>query len=86
MCYNIVGDNMRLGIIGGVGSMASAYFYEMIIENTKVNCDQEHIDMVILNHATIPDRTAYILGKSNKSPLPELLKDIKFFLENKGYL
>lgn len=57
--------------------MASAYFYEMIIENTKVNCDQEHIDMVILNHATIPDRTAYILGKSNESPLPELLKDIK---------
>lgn len=57
--------------------MASAYFYEMIIENTKVNYDQEHIDMVILNHATIPDRTAYILDNSKESPLPSLLKDIK---------
>ena len=68
---------MKLGIIGGVGSMASAYFYEMIIEHTKVNCDQEHIDMVILNHATIPDRTAYIVGKSKESPLPDLVKDVK---------
>ena len=57
--------------------MASAYFYEMIIEHTKVNCDQEHIDMVILNHATIPDRTAYIVGKSKESPLPALVKDVK---------
>lgn len=67
---------MKLGIIGGVGSMASSYFYQMIIEHTKVNCDQEHINMVILNHATIPDRTDYILGKSEKSPLPDLKEDI----------
>ena len=68
---------MKLGIIGGVGSMASAYFYEMIIDRTKVTCDQEHIEMVILNHSTIPDRTAYIVGKSKQSPLPEFIKDIK---------
>lgn len=68
---------MKLGIIGGVGSLASSYFYQMIIENTNVTCDQDHIDMIILNHATIPDRTAYILGKSKKSPLKDLIKDVK---------
>jgi len=72
-----------LGVIGGLGPLASSYFYELVINRTKVVKDQEHIDMVILNHATIPDRTSYILGKSNESPLEYLKKDIKT-LENMG--
>jgi len=65
-----------LGVIGGVGPLASSYFYELVINKTKVKSDQEHIDMVILNHATIPDRTAYILGKSDESPYDYLKRDI----------
>jgi len=72
-----------LGVIGGLGPLASSYFYELVINKTKVTKDQEHIDMVILSHATIPDRTSYILGKSNESPLEYLKKDIKT-LENMG--
>ena len=75
--------NNFLGIIGGLGPLASSYFYELVINKTKVSKDQDHIDMVILNHATIPDRTSYILGKSNDSPLEYLKKDIKT-LENMG--
>lgn len=75
--------NNFLGVIGGLGPLASSYFYELVINRTKVSKDQEHIDMVILNHATIPDRTSYILGKSNESPLDYLKKDIKT-LENMG--
>lgn len=75
-------DNF-LGVIGGLGPLASSYFYELVINKTKVSKDQDHIDMVILNHATIPDRTSYILGKSNDSPLEYLKKDIKT-LENMG--
>lgn len=33
--------------------------------------------MMILNHATIPDRTAYILDKSNENPFKFLKNDIK---------
>lgn len=66
-----------LGIIGGLGPLASAYFYEMITNMTAAEKDQEHIDMIILSHASIPDRTAYILGESSESPLPYLLEDVK---------
>lgn len=64
-----------LGILGGLGPMATVYFYEMITEHTKANCDQEHINMVISSHATTPDRTAFILGKSKENPLPAMIEE-----------
>ncbi|MGD9560004.1 MAG: aspartate/glutamate racemase family protein [Oscillospiraceae bacterium] len=57
-----------LGILGGLGPMATAYFYEMVTAHTKAARDQEHIDMVISSKATTPDRTAYILGQSDEDP------------------
>ena len=59
-----------LGIIGGLGPMSSAYFYELITEHTLASRDQDHIDIILSSHATTPDRTDYILGRSNESPLP----------------
>jgi aspartate racemase len=69
--------NNKLGIIGGVGPESTAFFLNMIISRTKVEKDQDHIDMVILNHASIPDRTKYLLDNDNESPLPYILEDIK---------
>ena len=69
----------QLGILGGVGSDASAYLYEKILKHTAVDKDQDHLDMVILNHASIPDRTSYILDHSNPSPLPHIISDIEIF-------
>ncbi len=66
-----------LGIIGGVGPLASSYLYEMITKKTKANKDQEHLDIILLSHASIPDRTAYILNHSNENPFPYLLEDCK---------
>ena len=36
-----------LGILGGLGPMASAYFYEMITEHTAAARDQDHIDIIL---------------------------------------
>lgn len=69
--------NNILGMIGGLGPLASAYFYELLVEMTDVEKDQDHINMVILNHVTIPDRTAYILDHSKENPYPYLLEDVK---------
>ena len=44
---------------------------------TDAEKDQEHISTVVLNHATIPDRTAYILDKSQPNPLPVMINDAK---------
>ena len=66
-----------LGIIGGVGPLASSYFYELLTKKTKALKDQEHLNIILFSHASIPDRTTYILNNENESPLPYLLNDIK---------
>lgn len=53
-------NRKMLGIIGGMGPEASCYFYENVIAHTKAEKDQEHIDMVLLSHASMPDRTEAI--------------------------
>ncbi len=54
--------------------MATVYFYELLTEHTKAECDQEHIDTVISSRATTPDRTAFVLGVSRENPL-DVMKD-----------
>lgn len=65
---------MKLGVIGGLGPMATAYFMELVIKMTKADCDQDHLDMIVYNCPGIPDRTQYILGQSKKNPLPRMLE------------
>ena len=66
----------KLGILGGMGPLATYTLYKDIIFNTPAAVDQDHIDMVILNASYIPDRTAGILH-NGKSPLPYLLEAVK---------
>ncbi|MBR3719192.1 MAG: aspartate/glutamate racemase family protein, partial [Firmicutes bacterium] len=51
-----------LGILGGMGPMASALFYKMITEKTAAEKDQDHINILLLSDAETPDRTAAILS------------------------
>lgn len=70
----------KLGILGGMGPLATANFYEEIIQSTKVEKDQDHIDLIISSHATIPDRTSVILqGKSRDDVLTKVQEDIRLF-------
>lgn len=64
-------------ILGGMGTMATESFIHLLNDRTIAHCDQEYLNYLVLNHATVPDRTAYILGKSEQSPLPSLLEDIQ---------
>jgi aspartate racemase len=64
---------LSLGIIGGLGPMATAYFMELLVKMTKAERDQDHLEMIIYNSPGIPDRTAYILGKSEENPLPQMI-------------
>ena len=65
---------MRLGVIGGLGPMATAYYLELMIRMTDAGRDQEHPEIIVLNIPTIPDRTAYILGRSDESPLEPMVE------------
>lgn len=71
----------RLGIIGGLGPMATAYFLQLIIEMTDADTDQEHIEVLLHSKPQIPDRTGYILGKSTDNPMPQLLEIGKSLVE-----
>ena len=64
-----------LGILGGLGPMATVYFYEMLTEHTMASCDQDHINMIISSRATTPDRTSFILGESTNNPLPTMIQE-----------
>ena len=71
-----------IGIIGGMGPLATADLYRKIVINTDASCDQEHIHTVIDSNTDIPDRTAALLYGAD-SPLPEMVKSAKL-LENAG--
>lgn len=64
---------MRLGVIGGLGPMATAYYLELVIRMTEASRDQDHPEIIVMNIPSIPDRTAYILGKSKENPLPHMI-------------
>ena len=50
-----------LGIIGGMGPLATADLFKKIVEHTEASCDQEHIHILIDNNTNIPDRTKALL-------------------------
>ena len=62
-----------LGIIGGLGPIATAYFMELIIRMTDAKCDQDHLDVLVYNRPKTPDRTKYILGLSDEDPTPVMI-------------
>ena len=66
-----------LGILGGLGPLATVYFMDMIVKMTDAKTDQDHISMIVLNHAAIPDRTDFILDASKPNPLPMMVEDAK---------
>ena len=63
-----------LGVIGGLGPIATAHFMELVINMTDVQTDQEHLPMIVYNMPFVPDRTAYILDNTKENPLPKMLE------------
>ena len=71
-----------LGVAGGMGPLATQLFYRRIIEKTDADMDQDHVDMILLNHASMPDRTEAILSGNTDELYRLLLKDILFLEES----
>lgn len=72
-------DNGKLktiGIIGGMGPMATGDLFDWITKLTRANTDQDHLAVLIHSVPQIPDRTDFILGKG-KDPRPQLLETAK---------
>jgi len=67
--------NKTMGVIGGMGALATATFYAMITnaQARQVETEQDYLDMIIYSKTSIPDRTAYILGHGTEDPTTEII-------------
>lgn len=72
-----------VGVIGGMGPVATQLFYKMITDMTLAQCDQEHLNLIIYSDASIPDRTTAILNGDYNHIYAQLLADAKM-LEGNG--
>ncbi len=66
-----------LGILGGLGPAASVLFYKLITEHTAASCDADHLNIILMSAANTPDRSRFIMGKSDTSPLPFMIEDVQ---------
>lgn len=62
-----------MGIIGGMGPLATADLFQKIILNTEAKNDGEHLRVFIDNNTSIPDRTAALM-KKGEDPVPQMTK------------
>lgn len=69
-------EKKTLGIVGGVGPLATMFIGEMIVRRTKAAKDQDHVNSIITNNTRIPDRTAFIMGRSDDNPVPVMIDDM----------
>lgn len=64
-------------ILGGMGTLATESFVRVLDARTPTHNDQDYFDYLVVNHASVPDRTSWILDHNQPSPLPPLLEDIE---------
>ena len=69
----------KLGIVGGMGPLAGCEFYRMLIEATPADCDQEHFDVLLSGHASIPDRTLAVESGDYAPLLAAIGEDLALF-------
>ncbi|AIU70513.1 aspartate racemase [Thermococcus eurythermalis] len=62
-----------IGILGGMGPLATVELFRRIVEKTPAKRDQDHPRIIIYNNPKIPDRTAFILG-NGEDPRPKLIE------------
>ncbi len=60
-----------IGILGGMGPAATVDLMQKVIDATPASRDQEHVPMIVWQIPQIPDRNAFIAGRSI-SPSPAM--------------
>ncbi|MBE6988080.1 MAG: amino acid racemase [Clostridia bacterium] len=65
-----------LGVLGGMGPLATADFFTKVVNLTKASCDGDHIHILIDNYPQIKDRTDYIVN-DGEDPLPQMIEGVR---------
>jgi len=62
-----------IGVLGGMGPLATADFYAKLVRLTPATVDQDHPRVIIDGNAAIPDRTEAVFGRG-PDPTPALVE------------
>ena len=62
-----------IGVLGGMGPLATCDLFSKITQITDASCDQEHVRICIDSNTEISDRTNAIIHHG-KDPVPEMVK------------
>src|SRR5688572_5642673 len=65
-----------IGVLGGMGPMATVDFLAKVITQTPANQDQEHLPLIVHQVPQIPDRSSAILAGSD-APLAAMLDGLR---------
>ena len=65
-----------IGILGGMGPLATADLFEKLTLHAAASCDQEHPRVCVDSNTAIADRTAALL-RGGADPVPEMVKSAK---------
>lgn len=65
-----------IGVLGGMGPMATVDFFQKVIEETPAVRDQDHVPLIIDSSPQIPCRVSAIL-RGGESPVPAMLAGLR---------
>ena len=71
-----------IGVLGGMGPDATAFFFRLLVRSTDATTDQDHARILVWNDPRVPPRSEAILS-GGPSPLPALLEGLAL-LESAG--
>lgn len=64
-------------VLGGMGTLATESYVRLLDKRTPIKRDQDYLNYIVVNDATVPDRTAWILDHSQPDPYESLVEDVK---------
>ena len=66
------GGEKTIGVLGGMGHLATVDFYAKLVRLTPAHADRDHLRVIIDSNPKIPDRTAGLTGEG-PDPTPALV-------------
>jgi aspartate racemase len=65
-----------IGVLGGMGPLATVDFMQKVISATPAACDQDHVPLIVYSVPQIPDRVGAVLAGTDE-PFPAILAGLR---------
>ncbi|WP_338934855.1 aspartate/glutamate racemase family protein [Lactobacillus helveticus] len=63
-------------VLGGMSTLATQGYINLVNHRVKIKDDQDYMNYILVNHATIPDRTTWIEDHFKPNPYDYLKEDV----------